>query len=147
MTRRAVEAFLRDNPSHLPTSVLAPRTPVMDTASDQHPYNLGLIWASVGSLDVYMFTDSPGEYYLDFMKHRRATDAQAKAAFGLEAFQRHRQEGAALEQERRIEQAVDQAVAARDATEQSEEQRKAELLAKAAKAVRNVQKQTPQAAD
>jgi hypothetical protein len=124
MTRRATEAFLRDNPSHLPTSANAPRTPVMDTASDSHPYNMGLIWASVGSLDVYMFVDTPGVYWLDFMKHRPASDAQAKAAWGLEAFNRHRREGAEKAQEQRINSAVEQAVTARDATELSAEQRK-----------------------
>jgi hypothetical protein len=145
--RRAVQDFLRDNPSHLPTSALAPRTPVLDTASDSHPYNMGLVWASVGSLDVYMFVDSPGEYWLDFMKHRRASDQQARAAFGPETFARHRAEGAALEQERRIEQAVAGAVAARDAEGLSEEQRRQELRAKAARAVRTVQKQVQAAAD
>jgi hypothetical protein len=112
--RRAVQDFLRDNPSHLPTSALAPGAPVLDPNSDQHPYNgAGLIWSEVGSLSVYMFVDTPGEYWLDMLKHRRASDAQARAAFGPEAFNRHRQEGAALEQERRIEEAVAGAVAAR----------------------------------
>jgi hypothetical protein len=143
MARRAVEAFLKDNPEHLPTSALAPSKPVMDQNSDSHPYNMGLVWASLGSLDVFMFTDSPGVYWLDMLKHRPASDAQAKAAFCLETFHRHRQEGAELAQDQRINSAVDQAVTARDAPEQSEaEQRREELRRQAAKAVRAVQKET-----
>jgi hypothetical protein len=114
MTRHAVEDFLRENPNSLPTSAQAPREPVTDTASDQHPYNRGQLIGCVGSLTVYMFHDDPGKYYLDTWGKYPATESQARAAFTPEEVARHKQAAEDLAQQRRIDQAVDQAVQARD---------------------------------
>ena len=104
MTRRAVQDFLKDNPSSLPTSRDAPKTPWEGT----------LLQAHVGSLVVFMYVDDPGRYFLDLFGKYPASEAQAVAAFGREEVARHRRQGEDLAVDRRISAAVDDAVRARD---------------------------------
>jgi hypothetical protein len=150
MTRRAVQDFLRDNPDSLPTSAQAPPEQISDNASDAHPYNRPCQIAYVGSLAVFTFLDDPGSYYLDLWGRVRATEAQARAAFGPEALEQHRRDGEDLAQQRRIDQAVEEAVAARDGQKSPEElqaEKLAELRRKAAKAVRGMEQKAQRQSD
>jgi len=126
MTRRAVQDFLRDNPDHLPTSANAPFEQISDNASDSHPYNRPLQVAYVASPE------------------------QAVAAFGREAIAEHRRMAEDLAVQRRINDAADDAVRARDeqkTPEELREERTAALRAQAAKAVRKIEAKAQRAAD
>jgi hypothetical protein len=150
MTRRAVQDFLRDNPDSLPTSANAPPEQISDNASDQHPYNRPLQIAYVGSLAVFTWLDDPAKYYLDMNARVRASEQQARAAFGAEALSEHRRLAEDLAVQRRIDRAVDEAVAARDGVKSEEElreERRLTLKAKADKALRAIEKKTQRAAD
>jgi hypothetical protein len=97
-----------------------------------------------------MFTDDPAKYYLDIWGQHPASDAQARAAFGAEAVARHRAQAEDLAVQRRIDQAIDQAVAARDGQKTEEElraERTAALRARAAKAVRKIEAKAQREAD
>jgi hypothetical protein len=103
----------------LPTSAQAPKELVADANSDDHPMNRGLLNAQVGTLSVFMFTDDPGRYWLDMFGKYPASDSQARAAFGADQLALHREQAADLAVQRRIDRAVDDAVAARDAEPES----------------------------
>jgi hypothetical protein len=96
MTRRAVEQHL------------GPAPVVDDPNSLQHPYNRGLIWHETGSLSVFMFSDDPGRFYLDKDGQKPASDAEARAAFGVADFNKFRAEAVMLDDDRRIEEALAQ---------------------------------------
>src|SRR4029077_9519192 len=118
LMRRAVEQHL--NPAPL----------VADDHSDDHPFNRGMIFASVGNLMVYMMTENPGEFFLDLLCKRPATDEQAKAAFGLADFAKYRHQAREVAGDRRIEQEI-AAIADVPEPESEAEQRRQELRAKA----------------
>jgi len=152
MTRRAVQDFLKDNPSSLPTSRDAPKTPWEGTSadpdSDSHPMNRGLLQAHVGSLVVFMYVD--GRYFLDLFGKYPASEAQAVAAFGREEVARHRRQGEDLAVDRRISAAVDDAVRARDGVKTPEElaaEKLEEWRRIAARAIKEHEKKTQRAAD
>jgi hypothetical protein len=93
MTRRAVEQFL-------------PGMPSLDTEG-VHPYDLGMVFAQIGKgLVVYTSDADPGRFYLDMYCKRPATDEQAKAAFGLDAFNHYRRAGQLRAEDERIAAAV-----------------------------------------
>src|SRR5262249_33238128 len=114
-TMTNVRDFLRDNPDSLPTSADAPRRPLTlqtDPSSDEHPMNRGLLQAHVGSLVVFMYVDDPAHYFLDMFGKYPASEAQAIAAFGREAVAQHKREAEDRAVDKRIAQAVGEAVAA-----------------------------------
>lgn len=94
---------------------LGPAPLVADQNDDNHPFNRGLIWSSVGQLTVYMLTGEPGKFYLDMYAKQPATDAQAKAAFGLRDFNYYEHQARELEEQRRIDAEVDKIAAGREA--------------------------------
>ena len=130
MTRRAVEDHL------------GPAPKVEDQNDDRHPYNRGLLIADVGSLVVTMFTDDPGRFYLDIHGQQPATDAQAKAAFGIADFNKYRAQAVELDDDRRIEDAL---AAAQEPT--PEVTAKEDLKAKVRRLVREQQKKVQAEAD
>jgi hypothetical protein len=131
MTRHAVEDFTTPAPL------------VADVHSDDHPYNRGLIVAYAGrDLAVYMMTEAPGEFFLDEMRKRPATDEQAKAAFGIDAVAKYRHQAREVAANRRIEQALAQS--AEPAPEVTELERK-KLLAR--KLIREYEKRVQHEAD
>jgi hypothetical protein len=132
--RRAVEQHLKPAPL------------VVDQHSADHPWNRGLIFAAVGNLTVYMLVENPGEFFLDDMCKRPATDDMARAAFGHADFAKYRHQAREVAGDRRIEQAV-AAVAASPSPEQLRAERAAALRAKAEKALRQVQAETQRQAD
>jgi hypothetical protein len=94
MTRRAVEQHLNPAPK------------IDDPGDDRHPFNRGLIFSDIGNLMVFMFTDDPGRFFLDIHGQQPASDAQAKAAFGIADFNRYKAEAVTLDDDRRIEAAL-----------------------------------------
>lgn len=118
---------------------LGPAPKIEDQNDDAHPYNRGLIMSYVGNMVIYMFVDRPGEYFLDIHGTKPATDAQAKAAFGIEAFNRYRAQAVELDDDRRIEAAL--------AAPQPEPQPTDELRAKVRRLVREQQKAVQAQAD
>jgi hypothetical protein len=94
MTRHAVEDFR------------GPAPVIEDPNDDAHPFNKGVVFASVGSLTVYCHNDSPGQYWLDLYKKKPASEAQAVAAFGSETVNKHRRQAVELADDQRIEQAL-----------------------------------------
>jgi hypothetical protein len=95
--RRAVEQFTTPPPKI-----------VTDPNDLKHPFNRGLVWHETGSLIVYMFTDAPGIFYKDIHGQKPASDAEARAAFGVADFNRYRAEAVMLDDDRRIEEALTQ---------------------------------------
>jgi hypothetical protein len=122
---------------------LGPAPKIEDQNDDRHPYNRGLLIADIGSLTVCMFTDDPGRFYLDIHGQQPATDARAKAAFGIADFNRYRAQAVELDDDRRIEAAL----AAQQPEPQPEVTAKEELKARVRKLVREQQKLTQAAAD
>jgi hypothetical protein len=103
---------------------LNPAPLVADVHSDDHPYNRGVVIAYAGrDLAVYMMTESPGEFYLDELCKRPATDDQAKAAFGHDGFAKYRHQAREVAANRRIEQEI-AAVAAKPTPEDKAEEEK-----------------------
>jgi len=141
------------NPEHLPTSADAPKRPLTlqtDPSSDEHPMNRGLLQAHVGSLVVFMYVDDPARYYLDMFGKYPASEAQAIAAFGREVVAQHKREAEDLAVDRRISDAVDDAVRARDNVKTPEElraERTAELRERTVKAIREMERRSQRAAD
>jgi hypothetical protein len=145
MARRAVETFLEANPNSLPTSAQAPQEPIR-----RSPLQSGVLIAQVGRMDVFMFLDAPGRYYRDLWGKHPATKAEAIAAFGAQEVTQHRAMAEDLAVDKRIADAVDQAVAARDGIKSEEElreERTASLRAQTARAIREHEKKTQAAAD
>jgi hypothetical protein len=129
MTRHAIEQ-------------LNPAPKIDDPNDDRHPFNRGLVWHDVGSLVCYMFTDDPGKFYLDIHGQSPASDAQAKAAFGVADFNRYRAQAVELADDRRIEEAL--AAAQEPAPEVTElEQKKA----RARKLIREYERRIQHEAD
>jgi len=95
----------------------------------------GRTWAASPSS---CFVGDPGVYWLDMWKRKPASDAQAKAAFGIEAFNRYRAQAVELDDDRRIEAAL----AAPQPEPQSED-----LKAKVRRLVREQEKRVQAAAD
>jgi hypothetical protein len=118
---------------------LGPAPKIEDQNDDRHPYNRGLIFADIGSLVVYMFTDDPGRFYLDMHGQQPASDAQAKAAFGIEDFNRYRQQAVELDDDRRIEAAL--------AAPQQPEPQPEDLKAKVRRLMREQEKRVQAEAD
>lgn len=119
---------------------LNPAPKIEDQNDDRHPYNRGLIISDIGSLVVVMFTDDPGRFYLDVHGQQPASDAQAKAAFGIEDFNRYRAQAVELDDDRRIEAAL-------AAEPQPEPRPTDELKAKVRRLVREQEKRTQAEAD
>jgi hypothetical protein len=112
MTRHAVEDHLKPAPI------------ITDPNDTKHPFNRGVIFSDVGSMVVYMMLDDPGRFYLDLWGQQPATDAQAKAAFGIADFNRYRAQAVELADDARIEDVL--AASAEPTPEQTElERRKA----------------------
>jgi hypothetical protein len=130
MTRHAVEQHTTPAPK------------IDDPNSDQHPYNVGLIIADVGSLVVFMSTANPGRFWLDLGQTIPASDQQAKAAFGVADFNRYRAQAVELADDRRIEQVL--ASAQEPAPEVTELEQKKAL---ARKLIREEQRKVQAAAD
>jgi hypothetical protein len=121
---------------------LGPAPKVDDPNDDRHPFNRGLIFSDIGNLMVYMFVDDPGRFYLDIHGQQPATDAQAKVAFGIEAFNRYRAQAVELDDDRRIEAAI-----AEQQEPDAELQAKVDLKAKVRRLVREQQKKVQAEAD
>jgi hypothetical protein len=122
---------------------LGPAPKIEDQNDDRQPYNRGLIFADIGSLVVYMFVDDPGKFWLDIHGQLPASDAQAKAAFGVAAFNRYRAQAVELDDDRRIEAAL----AAQQPEPQPEVTAKEELKARVRKLVREQEKRVQAEAD
>src|SRR5262245_21674584 len=118
---------------------LGPAPKIEDQNDDRHPYNRGLIMSYVGNMVVYMFVDRPGEYFLDIHGQKAASDQQAIAAFGHQAFNTHRRQAVELDDDRRIEAAL--------AAPQPEPQPPDELRAKVRRLVREQAKRVQAEAD
>jgi hypothetical protein len=92
---------------HAVEDFTTPAPLVADVHSDNHPWNRGLIFAYAGrDLVVFMMNENPGEFFLDEMCKRSATDDQAKAAFGLDGFAKYRHQAREVAANRRIEQEI-----------------------------------------
>jgi hypothetical protein len=91
---------------------------------------------------VYMSVANPGRFWLDLHCTMPATDQQAKAAFGVEAFNRYRQQAVEMDDDRRIEEAL-----AATAEPEPELTAKEDLKAKVRRLVREQQKLVQAAAD
>jgi hypothetical protein len=115
---------------------------VTDPNDAKHPFNRGLIISDVGTLTVTMFVDDPGKFYLDIHGQQPASDAQAKAAFGIADFNRYRAQAVELDDDRRIEAAL-----AATPEPEAELTAKEELKARVRKLVREQEKRVQAEAD
>jgi hypothetical protein len=126
MTRRAVEQL----------------NPAPEVAAETHPYDgAGMLIAFTGNLAVYMRLSAPGEFFTDIGAKRPATDDQARAAFGEEAFARWRHEAKVAAENERIEAAI------RATLEPKQSAEPEDLKAKARRLVREQQRKVQAAAD
>jgi hypothetical protein len=89
-----------------------------------------------------MFVDDPGKFYLDIHGQVPASDAQAKAAFGIDAFNTYRQQAVELDDDRRIEAAL-----AQQTEPEAELTAKEELKARVRKLVREQERRVQAEAD